>query len=364
MPEVELREALHRRADDVMVVDLVDRVAHGHRVRHRRRLAAATGTTAVVTAGIVIATLVVTGSAAGRHPGESPGSGTPRPGTPRSTTSITPAYLPPGVTFAGLAPSLFPVPHGFTRTTSIDATYRLPGVINRDTVPRRRYTPSPGYHTSTGLSILFASGMKSLPPPAGPGGVRDSKLFRRIIVRVAGNRAVVTQGRQDAHDIRVDWIDPAGYHLVQCEGLTTSRGLSGLPLATILRIARSLYQPAATPSPTSGPADATYYPSVGVTLTPAPPRTSRVISEARARRIFRTSAFYQHRRFTVRLDEFSQGFTARLMRGPELAWVVTEPHARVASYRPAPVPSGEPLVMVIDAHTGKTLEVFAERPQS
>lgn len=366
MPELDLREVLSDLADEVTTVDLIDRMSASSRANHRRGMTIA----AVATAAAVVAVVLGVGvladqtSPARPYPRTSPSPITPA--GPLATTSVSPSYLPAGVTFGGRQPRKFPTPSGFRRSAASGAWYRLPGAANRSTEPPD-LEGSLTAHPSTSLQVSFVPDVMNLPPNIGVPNPLSTKLFSARFASVAGNRAVITVDRKVATNVRIDWIDADGYHAVMCDGLTTAQGLSGLPVPTMLRIARSLYTPSdSTPAPTSTavPAGAVRYPSVGVTLAPAG-QSAAALSRDAAVAVYAHSAFNQHRAFTARLAEYSHGWPPPSSRPPILAWVIVVPHSREISYGPKAFPKGatEPFVMVIDADTGKILANFQEQPE-
>lgn len=159
------------------------------------------------------------------------------PHTPAATRSVHPAYLPPGVRLASTrqlrtSPNVSSPP-GFA--PPVYAWYRLPGAVNRNT-EHREGDPT-RMHPSTNLTVIFNQNIhdlhEALPPLKPP--------VKSRFINIAGNRARVSVIEPDPRDIRVDWIDADGYHEVGCEGLTTAKGLTGLPVHSLIRIARSLY---------------------------------------------------------------------------------------------------------------------------
>jgi hypothetical protein len=185
----------------------------------------------------IVAAVFVGGCATAVGRASPPSSPVPTTTGPGVTRSVTPGFLPAGVRLA----SHRWISRPLNRHRPVVNSYRLPGSINRSNISH------PGValadrHTATEVQVMFAPGLRSW--PRGYLNVHNRvnrRLFRQRTIQIAGNRGLITIGKADPTEIRVDWIDAAGSHIVQCEGLVTSQGQSGLSPSVMIRIARSLY---------------------------------------------------------------------------------------------------------------------------
>jgi hypothetical protein len=149
-----------------------------------------------------------------------------------STTSVTPAYLPPGTT---AAPSVSEP--GFRSVG--ENHYLLAGPANANTIPAGGVDDSNATtaHPATELVVTFVPNVGDLPAlPV------DPEYFTISHVTVAGLPAVQSTPKDGFGVHRIDWVDAAGYHVVLCERFRTPEGTSGLPVDELVHIASSLYE--------------------------------------------------------------------------------------------------------------------------
>jgi len=170
----------------------------------------------------------------------------PRPSTPApptssalSSQSVLPTWLPPGVALAGqddLQPpsqqtnqDWKPIPHSW---------YRIDGPANANTIPPGGPTAENAttVHPDTTIDITFNPNVVSLPPvPTQP------RYYLSRTITIAGNSALVSIPKNGYGAFRIDWVDPAGYHVIMCDRLKTPDGRSGVPMNDLIHMARSLY---------------------------------------------------------------------------------------------------------------------------
>jgi hypothetical protein len=148
-----------------------------------------------------------------------------------ATSSVTPSYVPAQATVNGTQRVQDSARQSQKARWPLLHWYQLTGRANSST----------STHPATDLNIVFKAGLKSLPTGnllLGPGA---KHLFTQRRILIDGNLALLTVGKLDPTDVRVDWIDADGYHVVQCQGRETAQGRSGLTAETVIHVARSLY---------------------------------------------------------------------------------------------------------------------------
>jgi hypothetical protein len=249
MSDTELHDLLVRVADQVTPVDLLPRVRARVRVRKQRRVLLAVASTAVVVVAVVAgATHLAAGTGRPVNTVSTP-SPTPTPDPtalsgPRSTKSVTPTYLPVGVTQERHRQAKRHGDHPRPPVPGKEANFHLPGSINANTEPPGGASASDlsdrAIHPGTDLAISFVPTIHKL--PSNVAFARSEPDFSVRTVTIAGNRAFVTISHAEHAAFRIDWIDTDGYHVLIEDRIITSQGISGLGLDTMLRIARSLYQ--------------------------------------------------------------------------------------------------------------------------
>jgi hypothetical protein len=252
MPDVDLREALHDLTDEVALVDLLPRVEKRLVTRRRRRAISAGVATVFVIGGVVAALAATRAGSADPLPLGSPKPSASTPSNVLGSESVLPSWLPPGVTLAGqdyLMPSPAesnpdwkPAPHSW---------YRIDGPANANTIPPGGPSAENAttVHPDTTIDITFIPSVSGMPPVPG----QPRYVIRRTIT-IAGNPALVSIPKNGYGAFRIDWVDPAGYHVVMCDRLNTPDGRSGVPMNDLVHMARSLYPTADTTSENSSPA--------------------------------------------------------------------------------------------------------------
>ncbi|MBO0732408.1 MAG: hypothetical protein J2P57_24310 [Acidimicrobiaceae bacterium] len=253
---------------------LLERVERrGRQLRRRRHLArlAVVATTLVVIAGATTAAVLTRGGnpIARMHtvaPASSSSAAT------AGTTSVTPSWLPPGTYRVNTQlpcgiPSGIPLPSttvpGVTQTTYPGQTpptttgtstppcstqiaqYQLPGEANANTFPGGNPGNAPQslqaiesglYHPADFLEVSFTPGLTSMPP-----GLGDPRYFVTQQVTIGGFAAQLSYASNGYGPVRIDWLDPQGYHNVTCVRGRTASGTAGLSNADLIRVADSLY---------------------------------------------------------------------------------------------------------------------------
>src|SRR4051812_47571642 len=98
MPDTDLRQSLHDLADEAATIDLLPRVRHGLRKRHRRRVASAAVAALAVIAGAVGTLEVLSEGRTGPQPppGSPPTAHHSHHTTPAEDSGFTVGYLPAG----------------------------------------------------------------------------------------------------------------------------------------------------------------------------------------------------------------------------------------------------------------------------
>ncbi len=152
-------------------------------------------------------------------------------GTCGSTSSTVPSSLPAGASSLGTT----------TDPRFINAKYseyQLAGAANADTVPAAGMTPSNALsaHKATRLMVTFTSGVTQLPP-----STADPSFETTAGVTVGCYTGRLTETNWGYGPVRIEWIDPAGYHSVFCIRLNTSAGRSGVSDSGLEQAASSLY---------------------------------------------------------------------------------------------------------------------------
>lgn len=255
MTETRVHELLDDVASQVAPADLLPGVLRGVRRRRQRRAAAAVVAVGLTT-GAVMYGVVHIASGATSQPLKQPiASHSPSP-TRRATSSVTPAFLPAGATLIRSGPVESPpgAHSGSPQHPTVASSYHLAGASNANTMPLRPLTAAeakdPAYHPATTLEITFAPREQFQGQFAGPPLAVLRRLlppaeqrfgFSRKAVTIFGNQALITLDQRLGGAFRIDWIDPAGYHSVECDRNLTAGGLSGLDGDVLLHIARSLY---------------------------------------------------------------------------------------------------------------------------
>jgi hypothetical protein len=151
---------------------------------------------------------------------------------PLSTTSVSPAYLPPGARLADdtLALARFPDVR--------QHEYVLGGPADANTIPSTGLTDDNArtVHGETRLTVMFNPNVTEVPDFIG-----DPAFFDTTPVLVGGLPAVLTTPKDGYGAQRVDWVDAQGYHIVLCERLLHVEGEAGVRPDELVRVASSLY---------------------------------------------------------------------------------------------------------------------------
>lgn len=227
---------------------LLERVERrGRQLRRRRRVSRlALGAAMVVVVGGATTGIVLApgGNSITRvHTQDSTPSSTAS--SAAGTTSVTPSWLPTGTVL--VRHGSVPAPPGLTLVTPppTSAEYQLPGQANANTFPGGNPDNAPHslqaiesglYHPATLLEVSFTSGVTSMPPvPV------DPRSFVTQQVRIGGFAAELSYQSNGYGAVRIDWLDPQGYHSVICDRGRTASGTSGLSNADMIRVADSLY---------------------------------------------------------------------------------------------------------------------------
>jgi hypothetical protein len=92
------------------------------------------------------------------------------------------------------------------------------------------------YHPGTLLEVSFSPGVSSMPPlPV------DPQYFVTQQMTIGGFAAQLSYSPNGYGPVRIDWLDPQGYHTVICSRLRTASGTAGLSNTDLIRVADSLY---------------------------------------------------------------------------------------------------------------------------
>jgi hypothetical protein len=250
MSDTDLHDLLVEIAEQAAPTDLLERVETGLRRRHRRRVTLASATTAlVIGGGLAIGHALTAEDTAGQTvtttTTATPTATPSAVGSARreATTSVTPAYLPPGATLGGRRHLHFPqaiVGGAVTGKTTLYAWYRLSGEANANTIPKGGVTGRDdllrSVHPSTEIDVTFDPSVHNPQVPT-----NHASDYLNHTITIAGNRALVSIPTSGYGAYRIDWTDPDGYHNVMCDRLDTPQGRSGVPIRILIRIARSLY---------------------------------------------------------------------------------------------------------------------------
>jgi hypothetical protein len=217
---------------------------------YRHREVAAVGATAVVLGAGAFVALRIADGGAPRHTDARQSSNTTvasraQASSVNSTTSLSPSYLPAGATVLSTSP-LHGAPNLAANNPASSAqtigqvrTWSLGGAANSSTIPAGGSTPlnQDSIHQSTELQLVFEPGVTQLPSlPI------DPKYFDMSTVSIGGNSAVLSVDKTGIGNVRIDWVDGAGYHILMCDRLRTDQGLSGLSADDLVKVASSLYQ--------------------------------------------------------------------------------------------------------------------------
>lgn len=184
-------------------------------------------------ASVVVASVGATFAAA-QHPVERalPHARPAADAGPLSTTSVSPAYLPPGARLADdtLALARFPAIR--------QHEYVLGGPGDANTIPSTGLTEENArtVHGETRLTVMFNPDVTEV-----PGFIGDPAFFDTTPVLVGGLPAVLTTPKGGYGAQRVDWVDAQGYHIVMCDRLLHVEGEAGVRPDELVRVASSLY---------------------------------------------------------------------------------------------------------------------------
>jgi hypothetical protein len=148
-----------------------------------------------------------------------------------ATSSVTPSYVPAQATVNGTQRVKDSTHQSQKAAWPLLHWYQLTGPANSST----------STHPATELNIVFKAGLTSLPTGHLSIGAAGKHFFTQRTILIDDNPALLTVGKVDPTDVRIDWIDADGYHVVQCQGRETSQGRSGLSAAQDIQVARSLY---------------------------------------------------------------------------------------------------------------------------
>jgi hypothetical protein len=205
--------------------------------RVQRRSAAIA--TLVVLAALVTGYILLNTNAGGSRRSETASIHPQSSGGPTSTTSVTPAYLPAGVSLMSNRGSDSAAASTSAATYS---QYAIAGSANADTVSgvtlNKENDTDLSLHPSTEIDISFLPGATTEPPPLVP---PQGSGYSLTNISIAGNPATLLSAGTGPGTERIDWLDSSGYHVILCDRLVTDQGLSGVPASELVKMADSLY---------------------------------------------------------------------------------------------------------------------------